>query len=217
MDECVLKATPLIRDTKRLLENAKASHITEKKKKKIKKTDDIMFQNMLNSLARNYQSVIIRYQRSTEKFRNAVRDDFTRQAKIVDPEISQQQIQQMLQASNPAQYLQTHIMAISPQLLDEVEELEKEHERVKRLENTIAEIQELFNSCAILVLEAGEKLDEIENNVENTMTSAEKGKEALGKAEHYTTQTRKTKLKTYGLIFVCLAIIVLVFIIWKCV
>lgn len=217
MDECVLKATPLIRDTKRLLENAKASHITEKKKKKIKKTDDIMFQNMLNSLARNYQSVIIRYQRSTEKFRNAVRDDFTRQAKIVDPEISQQQIQQMLQASNPAQYLQTHIMAISPQLLDEVEELEKEHERVKRLENTIAEIQELFNSCAILVLEAGEKLDEIENNVENTMTSAEKGKEALGKAEHYTTQTRKTKLKMYGLIFVCLAILVLVFIIWKCV
>ena len=215
VDQIVLKTTPLIRDTKRLLEDAKAFHLTQKKKKKLQKTDELMFENMFNSMARNYQSAIIRYQESTDKFRNAVREDFTRQAKIVDPEISPKQIQQMLEANDPAQYLQTHIMAISPQLLDEVTELEQEHERVKKLEKTIAEIQELFNACAVLVVEAGEKLDEIENNVQFTMNAAEKGKQEIKKAEVYAVQTRKLKLKTFGLFFACLLVLIVIGVILK--
>eukprot|EP01084_Bolivina_argentea_P084798 153317_1 len=207
VDQIILHTTPLIREGKKLLENAKANQIQNKRNKNIKKTDLIISQNMFNSCARNYQSAILRYQQSTAKFRSAVREDFTRQARIVDPQISQQQIQKMLESKDPAQYLQTHIMAISPQLLDEVAELEEEHERVKNLENTIEEIQELFNACALLVVQAGEKLDHIETNVEQTMTAAEKGKQELKKAEVYAVQTRKTKLKTA---FFCIIVAIIV-------
>eukprot|EP01083_Nonionella_stella_P077611 212003_1 len=208
VDQVVVRITPLIRDTKRLLENAKASH--QQNKKAMKATDRLLFENMFNSMSLNYQSAIKRYQDSTNKFRSAVREDFTRQAKIIDPQISPQQIQKMLQAKDPAQYMQTHIMAISPQILQEVAELEEEHQRVKKLENTIAEIQELFDACAGLVVEAGEKLDQIEQNVEQTMNAAETGKHELGKAEHYVVQTRKTKMKIVALCVGVVGVIILV-------
>ena len=174
-------------------------------------TKNIMFENKFNSIAQTYQAAILRYQAITDKFKNAVACDFTRKAKIVNPNISQVQIQKMMESNDPGQYLQTHIMAISPSLLDEVAELEEEHERVKKFEQSIREIQELFNACAVLVIEAGEKLDQIEVNVGQTLEAAAKGKREVNKAEVYAIQTRKTKIKTAAAGIVCILIAIFMF------
>lgn len=210
VDSIMLRTTPVIQQTRRLLENLKANSAQHTKKK----TNEIMFQNKFNSLARNYQSAITRYQDCTELFRETIHSDFTRQARIVDPEISSKQIQEMLQSKDPAQYLQTHVMAISPNILDEVVELEEEHERVKKLEQTIKEIQELFNACAVLVYEAGEKLDKIELNVEQTLEATEQGKQELKKAEIYKIRTRKTKIKIWLLTSFCCIVLVAVLVVF---
>jgi syntaxin 1B/2/3 len=209
VDYIVLNTTPEIRRIKDLLSNAQKQHqasLQSIQSRKLKETEHTWFNNMYNSFVRKYQACIIHFQASATNFKNLVRDDFTRQARIVDPHISTIQVQKMLESPDPAQYLQTHIMSISPELLDEVRELEQEHERVRKLEKTIAEIQELFNACAVLIAQSQEQLNEIEKNVENTKIQVEVARQEIRKAEYYTKQTRKTKVQ----ILLCLFLIILI-------
>ena len=194
MHQISLNTNRSIRQIREAMEQAKSKHIALKGGKS--KTNITLFENKFNSVAQRYKSAILSFEEMTNKFGEAVIEDFTRQARIIHPKISHVQIQRMMDADDPAQYLQTHIMAISPTLLCEVAELEDEHDRLKRFERGIVEIQELSNACAMLMIDGADRLDKIEENVEQTLAATGKGKADIQKAEVYAIQTRKTKIKT---------------------
>ena len=207
VDNIVTKTNPIIKSTKLLLDKVKREMDRERHRNPTAVRID---ENHFRSATKKYQTVILQFQKTLGRFRDAANEDFTRQARIVNPEIEQEQIQKMLESQDPAEYMKTHIMAISPNLLEELEELEEEHEKVQKLEKSMEEIQELFNACYLLVLESGERLDDIEKNVDIAVESAEKGNRMVKQAETYAKQTRKTKFYTYLMCFGCCGIIALV-------
>ena len=150
-------------------------------------TKDHLFENLFNSRTRQFEKLIIQFQQATLKFKDTVCDDFTRQARIVNPQITDQQILQMIQtSSNPSQYLE----AVSNEMIDQISELEEEHARLQKLEKTVMEIQDLFNACATLVDQTQSHLDNIEANVNTTKIETRKGKEKLKQAAVYVKRTR---------------------------
>lgn len=215
MDEIVVTTNPLIRETKAMLERVKEELDAEQRAKRRQsvtfhptamRMDEIQFR----SATKKYRDAILRFQQTLSRFTAAKVEDFTRQARIVNPDIGQEQIQMMLKCEDPTQYLQTHIMAVSPHLRDELNELEEEHKTVQKLETSIADIQDLFSACFLLVLESGEQLDDVERNVAIAVESAERGHRQIRAAEIYVKETRKTKVQTYVLVGGCCGFLVLV-------
>ena len=181
-----MKTNVLIHETKRKMEQTKMRHLTEKADKT--ETEIVIFENKFKAVARAFQAAILRYQESSNAFKNVVTEDFTRRAMIIHPELSQEQMEKVMRTNGS-------IRSISSSLLDEVSELEEEHNEIRQIEESIAEIQELFNACIVLVIDAGETLDEIEVNMHETVQMAQEGKEDIDKAKEHTKKERKTKMK----------------------
>lgn len=156
-------------------------------------TQIIWFKNMHNAMIKKYQQSIWSFQQSTQEFKDTIQEDFVRQAKIIKPDISQQQIQIMLQAPDPTVYLEQQLMMVDGQMLQEINDLEDEHHKLQKLEKTMLELQEMFNSCAALVANFQEQLDVIEDNVENTKIQVRKAKRELKQGEVYIKQARKVE------------------------
>ena len=91
VDEIVVNTNPIIRDTKALLENAKKELLEERLEKR-NPTALRMDENLYHSATKKYQSTILRFQKALGRFTDAKVEDFTRQARIVNPDIEQVQL-----------------------------------------------------------------------------------------------------------------------------
>eukprot|EP00483_Globobulimina_turgida_P003532 UN03538 len=66
--------------------------------------------NMLNTNMMHYQSAISEFQESAHQFQTIIHGDFARQAKIINPDISEIELNKMLKSRDPFEYLEEHLM-----------------------------------------------------------------------------------------------------------
>lgn len=72
-----------------------------------------------------------------------------------------------------------------------MEDIQKKHLEVVKIEKSILELQQLFMDMAVLLAAQGEMVDQIAVNVGQTVEHTEKGVQALGKAVKYQRKARK--------------------------
>jgi len=208
-DDLVSQTTNIIRTVNISFKRIKANMDTTEDK-----TQAIWISNKYNTYLTSFQKHLQSFQEISTQFKDTCHNDFIRQAKIIDPNITEHQIQQMLQVNDPNQYLQENIMAISPDLLDDINVLENEHKRMQKIEKSMEAISEMMNACQILINDNQIVINTIQDNVEKTKLDAQQGQIELMKAEVYTKKTRRNKVISFLCCFIILAIIILFIVLW---
>lgn len=176
-----------IRQVKQLLDSAKERHIYQQSA--CKQTKSLWYSNMYNTCVARYRDSIILFQKETKQFKISIGQEFTEHAKSIHPTKTPQQIQQMMQQQKSDNQLDS----ISENTIAQHEELCEEQLRLQTLAQTMTEIQELFEACAVIVSETQEHLDNIDTNVEQAQIDLESGRKHIKQAEQYTVETRKVK------------------------
>ena len=206
-EETIGQTTSLIRSINIKLRQVK---LDMKNSKNGDRTKNVWVSNQYNTTLKSFQSSILEFEKMSNKFKDTVQNDFIRQAKIINPEITQFQIQEMLQISSPTEYLEKNLMeAISPEMLDDISILENEHKRIKKMEKSMKEINEYMHACQVLINDNQITINAVQDSVEKTYLDAEAGQKELLKAEEYVRRTRANKVKMFFCCCIFIAIIIL--------
>ena len=123
---------------------------------------------------------------------------------MVNQDITEDQIQQIVDSKNPTAFMQQALM-IPDAMLDRVANIEERHGGILKIEQGVMDLQELWGQLAILIDEQQEQLDLIENNVEQTLNYVQKGNTNLKKAKKSQESARKT-----AFCIICIVVIIVV-------
>ena len=126
---------------------------------------------------------------------------------MVNQDITEEQIEEIVESSDPTAFMQQALM-IPDAMIDRVADIEKRHEGILNIEKGVKELQELWGQLAVLIDEQQEQLDNIENNVEQTLNYVQKGRKQLVKAKKHQENARKTLFCMICVVFVIAIILV---------
>jgi t-SNARE complex subunit (syntaxin) len=167
-----------------------------------------MRRNMIETQQRDLANAVRDYQEAGDKIRDGMRDKIKRQARIVDANISEGQIEQAINSNDPGIVLR-EALGVSDQALDAVAELEERHERMRAIEQGVREVLELFQDLAIMIDQQQETIDHIESNVNSAKEKTKKGAEEIVIAQKSQKKSRKMMCIGLGLAVVVMIIIII--------
>eukprot|EP01133_Synstelium_polycarpum_P004033 gene4033-4671_t len=163
--------------------------------------------NMHNTLTQKFVEMMREYQEIQNNYKNKYKQKIERQYKIVNPNCTDEELKQAMDSGDSSKIfadtiLYTHLHTQAKNALAYIQD---RHNDIQRLEQSIAELHQLFLDMAILVEVQGELLNQIENNVESTVLNVKEGNENLAKAAKLHKKGRKKMM-----ILLCVVVIVLV-------
>lgn len=162
--------------------------------------------NMHGSLTRKFLELMAEYQELQTKYKNKYKDRVERQIKMVKPEATEADIEQVLESGTANQIFAEQILdKRHSQAKDALAYVENRHRDIIKLEQSIQELHRLFLDMAILVEAQGELIDQIEYNVSQSVNYTKIGLQELRNANKYARRSRKKMC--------CLIIILLVFVV----
>jgi syntaxin 1B/2/3 len=179
----------------------------EFEKKNPGSTQSMIRANLLSSHTKQFNTVMRDFQEASEEFRDSLKQRIGRQARIVKENITEKEIEQIIASEDPGKFMR-EAMGLSDVLVDAVAELEERHERMRRIEQGVREILELFQDLATLVEVQQEHLDNIEQNVASAKNYTQEGEKELVKVEQ--SQKKARKWQCYLLIVVLIIVIGLI-------
>merc|ERR1712096_178251 len=125
------------------------------------------------------------------KFKSKHDSDLKKQAKMMIPGITDDEVSQIVQSNAPYQMIQQMSNSVSVALGDRILVLDERQKLMQQLVDGISDVQQLFYDLAALVDEGQEKLDHITENVAQTKVNVEKGHKHLVKADEYQKKSGK--------------------------
>jgi len=164
--------------------------------------------NMLKTNEENLTTAIREYQEAVQSIHESVRGNITRQLQIVGGKMTDAQIDEAMASNDPGLILR-HAMGVSDQALDAVAELEERHERMRKIEQGVRELAELFQDMALLVEVQGEMIDSIEQNVSQAKTRTKEAEVNILQAKNTQTKNRKVVCGIFAVLLVILVIVIL--------
>jgi len=172
--------------------------------------DQAMGKNLLAAQSRKFLSTLTKYQEVQRQNRDACRDRFARQYRIVNPSATDEEITQKLQegASGGVFSAQALDSSKAKQALKGAEERAKD---IQRISDHILQINQLFRDVEAMVNQQGQLIDRIEVNTYQAQVGMEKSGAHLESAVTSATAARKKRWIMFGIIttLVVVAIIVI--------
>jgi len=142
-------------------------------------------------------------------FRDKSKEDIKKQFKIIQADITEEQIDLMLDEGR-AENFNISILESPDKAKQDIDELTKRRDQFLDLERAIEEIRDLFVELADLVRDQGDLVNNIEYNVGQANVNVEKGTRELGQALDYKNKTRKMKLICIIVLLILIPIILLI-------
>lgn len=165
--------------------------------------------NKLNTSTLRFQKALQSFNAASDSFKTSLRKKISRQARLVNQDITEEQIEEIVESADPTAFMQQALM-IPDAMIDRVVEIEKKHQGILNIEKGVKELRELWGQLGALIDEQQEQLDHIENNVEQTLHYVQKGQNELRKAKKSQEKARKMTLCIICIVFaVAIAIAVL--------
>eukprot|EP00435_Cladocopium_sp_Y103_P050516 s149_g15.t1 len=125
--------------------------------------------NMQHAMAKKHQQLLMDFQKAQMTFKRTLEQRQLREMQILMPEASEEQRQELVSEGQTAALMVAKKMAgTHALLLDEVRRIQDKHKDILRLEQSIADLAQMFEEMAVLVDAQGEMLDAIEVHVNNT-------------------------------------------------
>jgi len=170
-------------------------------------------ENSLRTVIKNFQTQMSSYSESLNEFNRTNVNRCVRQHRYLNSNLTQQDIEDM--ELDPIRAHQKLIQkleeyGVSEATVDSISNLERQNTQMQQIEKGVHHIWRLFEEMNLLVIEQGDMLDSIENNVEATRLHVKKGVEQIDKASGHAAQARKKKVCVAIICLIILVVIVMV-------
>ncbi|KAJ6238293.1 syntaxin-1a [Anaeramoeba flamelloides] len=162
----------------------------EKMKDKVGIAETRIRQNQTQALKTKFVNLLSELNSVQENNKEKLRDKVSRQCKIVNPDITEEQIESVLEGGS-----QKTTQIFSGRQLQDAQDLvgqiNAKHADILNLEKSINELHQMFVDLALLVHVQGEMIDKIETNVVESKDYIHEGVEQVKKAIRYQKKSRK--------------------------
>jgi syntaxin 1B/2/3 len=168
----------------------------------IKKQQTALVKSKFVEAIQNYQSV-------EQQYRQRYKQRMERQFKIVKPDATPEEVRAVVNDDNGGQIFSQALMQSNRYgaARSAYREVQERHEDIKRIEQTLGELAQLFNDMSVLV----EQQDETINAIEVQAAAVEKDTEAgLGYTEKAVSSARAARKKRWICFFIILVILIIV-------
>jgi len=156
-----------------------------------------------------FVEAIQNYQQVEQQYRQKYKQRMERQFKIVKPDATPEEVRAVVEDDQGGQIFSQALMSSNRygESRAAYREVQERHEDIKRIEQTIAELAQLFNDMSILV----EQQDETINIIEAQASEVEKDVETgLGYTEKAVSSARAARKKRWICFFIFLIILAIV-------
>jgi t-SNARE complex subunit (syntaxin) len=161
---------------------------------------------LCNTLTRKFIDEMKNYQNSQTKYKNDVKKKVTRQVQIVKPDATDEEIEGGRDALYREQVLAG---GVNDQVQTAYNKVAGKYQDVLAIEQSVAELHQMFLDMALLTEQQGELLDQIEHQVKEAADYTEEGNVDLVESIEYQKKIRKKQL--WILLIVVAAIVVILF------
>ncbi|XP_076856548.1 syntaxin-4 [Brachyhypopomus gauderio] len=159
-------------------------------------------------LSRNFVEVMAECNTIQAKYRNKNVERIQRQLKITGNDVSDEQLETMLESGQTDVFTQ-NILGDAKATKLALNEIETRHEEIVKLERSIRDLHDMFQYLAMEVEAQGETVNRIESNIISSENYVETAVEETGQA--VVSQNRARKKKVW--IAICCAVLVLIIVI----
>lgn len=149
--------------------------------------------NIYNALNNKTKEVLKDSQNVQLDFKAGLKDKVSRQARYIDNTLNDDQVDEIVNDPEKGNQLLQEKMygTASIQLQNAVSDIQDKYRDIKKLENSVNTVYQLFVDLALLVQQQGEMLDNIELNVNDAKNYVGKAEVNLKKAKEYHMAAKK--------------------------
>ncbi|KAF9982319.1 Plasma membrane t-SNARE, secretory vesicle fusion [Mortierella antarctica] len=169
---------------------------------------DIQIRNtQAGTLKEKFMNTLRRFQSSESEARKKYKERMERQIKIVKPEATQAEVQQIVESDNQQIFAQSVLQSTRYGDANRaLREVQTRHDDIKKIEKTVLELHQLFMDMETLVTDQGVVMNNIEENTQQTDTQLQSGTQQVETAISSARGARKKK-------WICLIISIIILII----
>ncbi|THH11147.1 hypothetical protein EW145_g847 [Phellinidium pouzarii] len=163
-----------------------------------------------------FMDAIQTYQSEEKTYRDKQKERIKRQYKIVNPNATTEEIEQVVNSEAGSQvFAQATMGSRYNDSQGAYREVQKRHEEIKRIEKTLVELAQLFTDMSLLVEQQSEIIDNIEEKTETAKVDIEAGKRYTDNALISAFSSRKKRWICFGLSLVIILILAVCITFWK--
>jgi t-SNARE complex subunit (syntaxin) len=158
------------KNTKTLLKVLKDETSKLDKDKTLQSSDLRVRENLCNTLTRKFIDEMKLYQNSQQDYKTGIKKKASRQIKTIKEDATDEEVEQIMKSDGGREEMfQQQILAggVNDQIKQIYTKVSTKYQDVILLEQSVAELHQMFMDFAILTEEQGELIDQIEYNVKN--------------------------------------------------
>ncbi|KAI8334953.1 t-SNARE, partial [Chlamydoabsidia padenii] len=167
------------------------------------------------NIKKRFLDTIQRYQDIERSYQQKYRQRVERQIRIVKPDATEQEIDQIIDSDESQQVFSQSLMQASRrgQARAVLSEVQNRHDDIKKIEKTIIELHQLFMDMQMLVEQQGETINQIDEHAETTAIQMEEGNKFVSRAIKSARATRHKKWCCF-VICIILAVVIAILVWW---
>lgn len=197
-----------------MLELLKEENAKFKKEKTVKDSDMRIRENLCNTLTRKFIDEMKFYQSFQQKYKTDLKNKAVRQIKMVKPDATPDEIENVMKSDGGrTEQYQQFILAggVNESIKKTYTDVAGKYQDVITLEQSVAELHQMFLDFALLTMQQGELIDQIEFNVKGAADYIEEANIDVHQAIEYQKKSRKKQCCILILVLV-LGVVVLIMI-----
>jgi len=212
--------TPLIQQTNKSAKRTKSMlELLKEENKKftnaetVKVSDMRIRENLCNTLTRKFIDEMKFYQSNQQKYKTDLKNKAVRQIKLVKPDATPDEIESVMKSDGgKTKLIQDTILigGVNESIKQTYAKVAGKYQDVVTLEQSVAELHQMFLDFALLTMQQGELIDQIEFNVKGAADYVEEANVDVYEAIEYAKKSRKKQCLI--LIAVMVLAIVLLFV-----
>eukprot|EP01028_Stygiella_incarcerata_P009872 TRINITY_DN485_c0_g1_i2.p2 TRINITY_DN485_c0_g1~~TRINITY_DN485_c0_g1_i2.p2 ORF type:complete len:304 (+),score=123.93 TRINITY_DN485_c0_g1_i2:173-1084(+) len=160
-------------------------------------------ENQTMSLLREYRELVERYQKIQREHQLRMRSRIRDEVLVVNPEATEDQIEAVVEQGGGEVFAGDILHGRHEEAKENYLMIEDQHRDILRIEESLAELHQIFVDMAALVEMQGDVLENIMKNVSKSVSYTEAGLKEVIKAEEY---QKKARRKMCYLIIIALVI-----------
>ncbi|VDD92791.1 unnamed protein product [Enterobius vermicularis] len=166
--------------------------------------------HQMESLMKKLSDLIEQFTAAQTDYRQRVARRIKRQLELAGERASDAEIESMLDSKSTQIFYRGMSSAAAQSAIADAS---SRHAEILRLEQSVSELNEMYNDIAFLVHSQGESVSRIDENVENAFAHVEEGAQSARQAVRYKKSALHKKIYCYILVVVVVLVIIAVIII----
>lgn len=194
MRALVNKTNKEAKDTKNLLELLKEDNGKYKEDGTINTSDMRVRENLCNTYTRKFIDEMKLYQQAQQKYKTDIQTKAERQIRHINPDATDEEVDTIMRSEGgrESQFQQSFLSGgVNDSIKQAYTNVAGKYQDVIALEQSVAELHQMFLDFALLTEQQGELIDQIEHNVTSAADYVEEGNIEFHKGLEYQKSIRK--------------------------